>query len=105
MNNKRNPATGRSDPDEGSGHVRFDHRGNADSQIWRGHPLEHPELALADEQPPRNTLKTNGAGLKSGYDPYDSGMLAKKAYRRRKDLRTLSKWIESKKNRPQTVDD
>lgn len=105
MNNKQKPATGRSDPVESSGHAQFDDRGNT---VWIasiGQPLEHPALALLDEQPPRNTLKTNGAGLKIGYDPYDSGMLAKSTYRRRKDLHALSKWIESKKDRPETVDD
>ncbi len=105
MNDKQKPATARSDQIGSSGHVQFDERGNAvwDASICQ--PLEHPALALLDEQPPRNTLKTNGAGLKSGYDPYDSGMLAKSTYRRRKDLHALSKWIESKKDRPETVDD
>lgn len=85
--------------------MRFDDRGNAVWETWRGRRLEHPALELADEQPPRNTLKTNGGGLKAGYNPYDSGMLGKNASRRKKDLRALSKWIESKKSLGESADD
>ena len=82
-----------------SGQVRFDERGNAVWETGLNRRLEHPELRLSDDQAPRNTLKTNGTGLKSGYNPYDSGMLPKAAHRRKKDLRALSRWIEESKIR------
>lgn len=99
MNKKQTTTTASDAPANGSGQVRFDDRGNAVWETQRGTRLEHSALALADEQPPRNTRKTNGGGLGAGYDPYDSGMLTKSAYRRRKDLRALSNWIETRKGR------
>jgi len=36
-------------------------------------------------------------GLKTGYDPYDSGQLDKQSYRKKKNLKELSKWIELRK--------
>lgn len=83
-----------------SGQVRFDERGNAVWEAGRNRRLEHPALRLAEEQAARNTRKTNGTGLKAGYDPYDSGMLRKASYRRKKDLRALSRWIEQSKALP-----
>ena len=99
LNNKRDPITDRIDPNEPSGEVRFDDRGNAVWETWRGRRLEHPAIQLADEQLPRDGHKTNPVGLRSGYNPYDSGVLGGKDRPRRKDLRALSKWIEQKKIR------
>jgi hypothetical protein len=42
-------------------------------------------------------IQPNPGGLKKGYDPYDSGMLVKKQWKKKKDLRALSGWIEQKK--------
>lgn len=42
-------------------------------------------------------IQPNPAGLRKGYDPYDSGMLLKKQWKKKKDLHALSKWIEQKK--------
>jgi hypothetical protein len=97
MNDRRKPSE--RDLVEPSGQVRFDDRGNAVWETGLNRRLEHPELRLSDEQAPRNTLKTNGTGLKAGYNPYDSGMLAKPSQRRKKDLRALSRWIEESKTR------
>lgn len=84
---------------EPSGHVRFDDRGNAVWETWRGRRLEHPGLELAnDVTPPVNGLVENKKGLLVGYDPYESGMLHKPGHRKKKNLRELSKWIELKKN-------
>jgi hypothetical protein len=88
-----------------SGQVRFDDRGNAVWQAGRNSHLEQPAIELAEEQAPRNTLKTNGTGLKAGYNPYDSGMLKKPSSRRSRDLRALSQWIEASKRRPSDTDD
>jgi hypothetical protein len=38
-------------------------------------------------------------GVKKGYDPYDSGQLVKKDWKKKKDLRRLSDWIKTQKPR------
>ena len=35
--------------------------------------------------------------MKKGYDPYDSGLLVKKEWKKKKDLRKLSAWIKTRK--------
>ncbi len=104
MKNRRNFFSEHEDAEQPSGQVRFDERGNAVWEKGRNRRLDHPALALANDQPPRNTLKTNGTGLKAGYNPYDSGMLPKPSYRRKKDLRALSRWIEASKDRERDTD-
>ena len=42
-------------------------------------------------------IQQNQLGLKKGYDPYDSGQLVKKEWKKKKDLRKLSDWIKSRK--------
>jgi hypothetical protein len=85
---------------EPSGQVRFDDRGNAVWETWRGKRLEHPGLELDDTvNQPRANARVNAFGAKIGYNPYDSGMLGKDAKPRKKDLRALSKWIEAEKRR------
>jgi hypothetical protein len=74
----------------GHGKIEFDELGNA---IWV------PNLAISDDFA-RNTnrlVQQNPQGLRKGYDPYDSGMLAKKQYKKKKDLKKLSGWITSRK--------
>ena len=44
-----------------------------------------------------NPIKHNAKGLKKGYDPYDSGALGKNSWKKKKNLRELSKWIELKR--------
>ncbi len=105
LNNKYKPDTDLCDLSEPSGQVRFDDRGNAVWETSRHQRLEHPALALAEEQAPRDTLKTNGGGLKTGYNPYDSGTLPKATRRRNKDLRALSKWIEVMQGRRDTAEE
>jgi hypothetical protein len=95
-----------------SGRVKFDDRGNA---VWewaiatgayereistqRLQKLEHPALSLADDAPtPCETVRANPLGTKKGYDPYDSGKLAKsRAPGRKKDLRRLGEFFKLKK--------
>jgi hypothetical protein len=105
LNNRRNLLSRIEDEMEPSGQVRFDDRGNAVWETGLNRRLEHPALTLADDQAPRNTLKTNGTGLKAGYNPYDSGMLPKPSHRRKKDLRALSRWIEQSKSLPDKNED
>lgn len=56
---------------------------------------------LEVEDPPHpgapRAAAPNPAGLKKGYDPYESGLLAKKERRKKRDLRALSEWIKAKK--------
>jgi hypothetical protein len=103
-----------------TGRVKFDDRGNA---IWewaiatgayereistqRLHKLEHPALSLADDAPtPFETVRANPLGTKKGYDPYDSGKLAKSAVpRRKKDLRRLGEFFKLKKQAAGNKDD
>jgi len=41
----------------------------------------------------------NASGLIKGYDPYDSGQLAKAVTSRRRDLRRLGEWLKSVKGK------
>lgn len=91
----------------GRGRIEFDELGNA---IWVPSTtalsgdvmlrlLEDPTLAISEDYSRGTTqlARQNPAGLKKGYDPYDSGVLAKKQFKKTKDLRKLSSWIQSRK--------
>ncbi|HEX4243617.1 MAG TPA: hypothetical protein VHZ53_19550 [Steroidobacteraceae bacterium] len=99
--------------DKTTGRVKFDDRGNA---VWewsvstgaygrevgtdRLKKLEGGAgLSLADDAPtPAEGVRANPLGTKKGYDPYDSGKLAKAAAAaRKKDLRKLGEWLKLKK--------
>jgi hypothetical protein len=78
------------------GYVAFDDRGNAERA--RPRALGHPGLSLMEDEPaPNAPIRNNPKGLRAGYNPYESGLLAKKEVRKKRDLRELSKWIETKK--------
>ncbi|MFT3752600.1 MAG: hypothetical protein QM800_06880 [Paludibacter sp.] len=95
-----------------AGQVRFDERGNAIYE-WRDAKLEldgqqakrrrerallNPTLSLVDDSPPANApAMRNDQGLRVGYNPYESGQLARKAASKKRDMRELSKWIEMKR--------
>lgn len=90
--------------------IAFDDLGNA---VWQFAPdeetgvdtaarpvrtLDHPALSIVEEEPPPSEIiRTNLKGLQTGYNPYDSGQLARKAARKARDLRELSRWIELRK--------
>jgi hypothetical protein len=59
--------------------------------------LVDPRLKVTDDDDPGNPIKSNPKGLKSGYNPYNSGALGKQTWKKKKNLRELSKWIELKK--------
>jgi hypothetical protein len=95
------------------GQIAFDDRGNAvyewqDSRLTeegeageraRNKALAHPGLTIVDEEAPANApIRSNPKGLRLGYNPYESGLLAKKGQRKKRDLRELSKWMEAKRN-------
>jgi hypothetical protein len=60
--------------------------------------LVDPRLQVADDpDDPLNPVQSNPKGLKSGYNPYNSGALGKQSWKKKKNLRELSKWIELRK--------
>jgi hypothetical protein len=95
------------------GHLGVDDRGNvtwqwrddddllADSTLGaveRVRALVDPRLEIQeDDDDPSRPIKNNPKGLKRGYNPYDSGALGKQAWKKKKSLKELSKWIELRK--------
>jgi hypothetical protein len=109
---KKPPASAEPDPDE-PGRLERDDRGNvtwqwsddrnlnADDTLGaaeRLRALVDPGLDVQEEQEnPLSPAQSNTKGLKTGYNPYNSGALGKQAWKKKKDLRRLSEWIELKK--------
>jgi hypothetical protein len=94
------------------GRIAFDERGNAiyewddarlaadgeDGERARRTALEHPDLSIVEDEPANAPMRSNPKGLRIGYNPYESGLLAKKKEAgRKRDLRQLSKWMEVKR--------
>lgn len=108
---RRRTVTSEPKPDA-PGKVGFDELGNAQFE-WQGDKLNadgesgdrarrkaltHHGLSIVDDEPPANApIRQNPKGLRVGYNPYQSGLLAKKEWKPKRDLRELSKWIEMKK--------
>jgi len=95
------------DPENPSGRVARDERGNA---IWQwaardvdpAADVDVATLSLQDEPPSLlGNAKLNTLAAKNGYNPYESGLIEKKLRPKRRDLRELSKWIEAQKRRSQ----
>jgi hypothetical protein len=60
--------------------------------------LVDPALQIQDDSDdPLNPVRSNPKGLKSGYNPYNSGALGKQSFKKKKNLKELSKWIELRK--------
>jgi hypothetical protein len=61
--------------------------------------LDDPTLAFSNDygHGTQKRIEQNPQGIKKGYDPYDSGQLVKKDWKKKKDLRRLSDWIKTKK--------
>ncbi|MBB6094830.1 hypothetical protein HNQ60_003717 [Povalibacter uvarum] len=111
---------GRDAPAEAPGTITHDERGNAQFE-WQGdrlnedsdlgdklrkRALSHHGLSIVEDEPPPNApIRQNPKGLRVGYNPYESGMLAKKEWKPKRDLRELSKWIEAKKRLDQKPSD
>jgi hypothetical protein len=94
------------------GEVRFDLHGNAiyewkDSRLQqddqraeklRSRALAYAGLALIDNEPTANMpVIQNDKGLRVGYNPYESGLLAGKPATKRRTMQELSRWIELKR--------
>ena len=60
--------------------------------------LVDPALQVKDDDDdPLNPIRSNPKGIKSGYNPYNSGALGKQSFKKKKNLKELSKWIELRK--------
>ena len=91
----------------GHGRIEFDELGNAIWVPFSGNTseevmrrlLDDPTLAFGSEYEPgtQKRIQQNQIGVKKGYDPYDSGLLVKKEWKKKRDLRKLSQWIKSRK--------
>jgi hypothetical protein len=91
----------------GHGRIEFDELGNA---LWVPYSgasgndvmrrlLDDPTLAFSSDYThgTQKRIQQNQHGVKKGYDPYDSGLLVKKEWKKKKDLRKLSDWIKARK--------
>jgi hypothetical protein len=100
------------EPVDEPGRIELDDRGNmtwhwaddgelqADDTLGaaeRIRALVDPGLDIKEDDDPLGTLQSNNKGLKSGYNPYNSGPLGKQSWKKKKDLHKLSEWIELKK--------
>lgn len=106
------PRSGKAEARDRPGEIAFDDRGNAVYQ-WknrdltgdseqadelRREALKYEGLAIVDDEPPpEGMIRANPKGARLGYNPYESGMLEKKARKPKTDLRELSRWIEMKR--------
>jgi hypothetical protein len=60
--------------------------------------FKHPGLSVVDDDASsKSPIKSNEKGVQRGYNPYNSGALYKKTFKKKRDMRALSKWIELKK--------
>jgi hypothetical protein len=101
-----------SDPNE-PGRLEMDDRGNvtwhwaddenlqADDTLGaaeRIRALVSPDLDVQEEaDDPLSPVQNNTKGLKTGYNPYNSGALGKQSWKKKKNLKQLSQWIELRK--------
>jgi hypothetical protein len=114
MNEQRKPpAQPGAKVDDEPGRLERDDRGNVtwqwsdDSELQaddtlgaaqRLRALVDPRLGIKEEEEsPLSPMQINNKGLKQGYNPYNSGALGKETWKKKKNLRELSKWIELKK--------
>lgn len=107
------PSPAGADDSDEPGRLEMDDRGNvtwhwsndenlqADDTLGaaeRIRALVNPDLDVQEEpSDPLSPVQNNTKGLKTGYNPYNSGALGKQSWKKKKDLRKLSEWIELRK--------
>jgi hypothetical protein len=89
---------GRIDFDELGNAIWVPSNGNAGEDVMR-RLLDDPTLAFTSDYQPgtQKLVQQNPLGMKKGYDPYDSGLLVKKDWKKKKDLRKLGAWLKGQK--------
>ena len=93
----------------GVGRVGFDSVGNVYREPGEAADplrLDNPTLAIVDDQRSRHAVE-NRSGASCGYNPYGSGLLVRPdadGRGRRRDLRALSEWIDSKRRAAENGD-
>jgi len=103
------------------GHLGVDDRGNVNWEWTDDHDLladdslgaaermrvlVDPKLEVKDDEiDPMSPAQSNPKGLKAGYNPDNSGALGKQRWKKKRNLRELSKWIELRKRMAEKKDD
>jgi hypothetical protein len=80
--------------------VDFDSRGRAivNKGTGRRALLDTTGIEVSETDPVTGaSTLSDTAKLKRGYNPYHSGHLVKKRWKKKRDMRKLSKWIEARK--------
>lgn len=90
----------------GAGKIEFDELGNpvwvpyggGSAQDVIARLLNEDKFSIQEDKGGAvDRIQSNPVGLKKGYDPYDSGILNKDKYKKKRNMRELSKWIEARK--------
>jgi hypothetical protein len=74
-------------------------------KLERIRALTDTNLQFEEEPAKPGEIPLNPKGLNSGYNPYDSGQLGKQSWKKKKNLRDLSKWIELRKKAAKKPED
>lgn len=91
------PRTVKPREEKAPGQVAFDDRGNGAGEEGARRDAQPPLKMLEDEPHTNAPIRQNREGMRVGYNPYESGLLSRKAPPKKPDLHKLSKWLEMKR--------